>query len=589
MLVATSLCSSPSAERLDPPTPPPPDDPSFTSTACTSLHPCPHRLEVISLRQQAHYYKAQHQRACQRERALQQQLELLQAQIRDLRHRLFGSKSEAHHSPDCLTPDDPLTDSPAVAPPLPGSSAPDSSLSQDLTRPLPRPRGQRRGVEGHGRRDYSPLTTTEELSDLPDEQCRCQRCGQPFAPFPGTDDTTVLEVEVQAHRRLVHRRRYRPTCTCGEHPGVVTAPPPPRLIRKSPFGVSIWVAVLLDKYLFQRPTHRLLADWRSHGLDLAAGSVTGGLQQLLPLFEPLYEVLRERSQQQTLWHADETRWLVFASVEGKVGYRWYLWVFHAEEAVVFVLAQGRSHAVPEDHFGPDAQGIVVVDRYKAYQAMSQVKAGQLVLAFCWAHQRRDFVELARSWPEQKEWAQGWLDRIGVLYSLNDRRLQLREDSEGFEQRDRDLREAVATLSSQAKEELGQEKLHPARRKALESLGEHWTGLTVFVEHPEVPMDNNTAERAERGPVVGRKNYYGSGAVWSGRLAAILFSLWGTLQQWQLNPRSWLTWYLTACAEAGGKVPGDVEAYLPWNLSAERREALQRPPAGVQTKEQLNTS
>ena len=55
-------------------------------------------------------------------------------------------------------------------------------------------------------------------------------------------------------------------------------------------------------------------------------------------------------------------------------------------------------------------------------------------------------------------------------------------------------------------------LHPAPRKVLESLGNHWTGLTVFVEHPEVPMDNNTAERSERGPVVGRKNYYGKYSV-----------------------------------------------------------------------------
>ena len=62
------------------------------------------------------------------------------------------------------------------------------------------------------------------------------------------------------------------------------------------------------------------------------------------------------------------------------------------------------------------------------------------------------------------------------------------------------------------------------RKVLESLGDHWTGLTVFVEHPEVPMDNDTAEHSERGPVVGRKNYYGSGSVWSGRLAAMVLAV-----------------------------------------------------------------
>ena len=279
------------------------------------------------------------------------------------------------------------------------------------------------------------------------------------------------------------------------------------------------------------------------------------------------------SQQQAFWHADETRWLVFACVEGKVGYRWYLWLFHAEDVVVFVLAAGRGHDVPEEHFGPTQGGILVVDRYKAYQAIDKVKEGLIILAFCWAHQRRDFVELARSWPVLKDWASGWLDRIGALYHLNGHRLELREDSEGFEQRDRDLREAVEALSAQAAQELAEPSLHPARRKVLESLGEHWTGLTVFVEYPEVPMDNNTAERAERGPVVGRKNYYGSGAVWAGRLAAMQFSLLATLQRWQINPRAWLTWYLTACAEAGGQPPADLDSYLPWNLSAQQLERL----------------
>jgi hypothetical protein len=55
-------------------------------------------------------------------------------------------------------------------------------------------------------------------------------------------------------------------------------------------------------------------------------------------------------------------------------------------------------------------------------------------------------------------------------------------------------------------------------------------------------------------VVGRKNYYGRGAVWSGRLAALLFSLFQTLRLWGQNPRLWLTAHLQACAESGGRAP-----------------------------------
>jgi transposase len=362
------------------------------------------------------------------------------------------------------------------------------------------------------------------------------------------------------------------------HPGIVTPPPPPRLIPKSPFGISLWVTVLLDKYQFYRPTYRLLEDLRSHGLDLSQGGLTEGLKRLAPLFEPVYEALVLHNQRQHLWHADETRWLVFASTEGQVGYRWYLWLFQSAEAVVFVLAAGRAHDVPEEHFAPVSSGILVVDRFSAYKAMDQVKSGHIILAFCWAHQRRDFVELARSWPEQQSWASAWLERIGELYARNARRLELREDSEGFEQRDRDVRAAVDQMEQQAKTELAAPELHPACRRVLESLGEHWTGLTVFVEHPEVPLDNNQAERTERGPVVGRKNFYGSGAVWAGQLAAWLFSLVATLRQWDINPRAWLTAYLRACAELGGQAPAEVSGWLPWNLTAEQRAAWRVPEA-----------
>jgi transposase len=128
----------------------------------------------------------------------------------------------------------------------------------------------------------------------------------------------------------------------------------------------------------------------------------------------------------------------------------------------------------------------------------------------------------------------------------------------------------ATLSDGVAESF-KTNLRQPQRKVLTSLHNHWVGLTVFVEHPEVPMDNNAAERRERGPVVARKNFYGSGALWSGRLAAMLFSLFQTLQLWGLDTAKWLTAYLSACAKARGKPPPDPQRYLPWNMTSQERE------------------
>ncbi|MBV8384938.1 MAG: transposase, partial [Planctomycetaceae bacterium] len=237
----------------------------------------------------------------------------------------------------------------------------------------------------------------------------------------------------------------------------------------------------------------------------------------------------------------------------------------------------RSHETPEEHLGPVEEGILIVDRYAAYQAMAQVKAGTILLAFCWAHVRRDFLSVARSWPDQEAWALGWVERIGALYDGNDRRRDAPRATAEFAACDQELRRSVAAMEPHREAELAEPGLHPARRPVLEGLRHHWPGLTVFVEHPEVPMDNNTAERSERGPVVGRKNYYGSGAVWSGRLAAMLFSLFQTLALWGINPRIWLTAYLTACAESGGRAPAKPEALLPWHLTEDQRRAWSLEP------------
>jgi transposase len=101
---------------------------------------------------------------------------------------------------------------------------------------------------------------------------------------------------------------------------------------------------------------------------------------------------------------------------------------------------------------------------------------------------------------------------------------------------------------------------------------------LFVEHPEIPMDNNAVERTLREPVVGRKNYAGSRALWSGQLLVQLLSLLATLKLWGLNPRLWLTAYLEACAQAGGRVPAEPSRWLPWNLSQEQQQAWASEPA-----------
>jgi transposase len=513
------------------------------------------RRENVELRQQAGYWKGMHAQACRRMAALEEQVEQLRGENRQLQAQLFGRKSEQSTSADRSNH-------------LEGET--------DPTEPR-QPRGQRRGRRGPQRRDYGHLPVVTEERVLPPEQQVCPTCGAALVPS-NTEDSEQVEIEVRAYRRRSRRRRYQRTCSCNHGPRTVTAPPAPKLIPKGLLGVSVWVEILLDKYSSYRPTERLLGQWRLLDLDVAAGTVAGGLQRLEPLFTPLYEAVLARNAQAPFAHGDETRWSVFIELEGKSGHRWWLWVVVSSDTVAFRLDPSRSHTVPESHFAADASLVLMVDRYAAYKAMAQVKAGHIILVFCWAHVRRDFVAVGKGWAELTPWALAWLRRIRELYRQQRQRLTAAVGSAAFTAADAAVRQTVVAMAAQAATELADAQLRQPCRKVLESLQEHWPGLTRFVDDLRIPLDNNAAERQNRGPAVARKNYYGSGALWSGRLAAMLFTLFATVALGRLNVRKWLTWFLQSCAENGGRAPADIEPFLPWNLSQEQRLALMIEPA-----------
>ena len=134
--------------------------------------------------------------------------------------------------------------------------------------------------------------------------------------------------------------------------------------------------------------------------------------------------------------------MVFIDQEGKTGHRWWLWVFLGKDTVAFRLDPHRSHDVPETHFGNDARMVLMVDRYSAYKAMAQVKDGNILLAFCWAHVRRDFVEVGKGWHELKPWALSWLWRIRDLYRAQRQRLEHEVGSPAFPAGDAAVRRIV---------------------------------------------------------------------------------------------------------------------------------------------------
>jgi transposase len=519
------------------------------------------RREVVDLRQQAHYWQTMHARAVEKGEKRQREIDQLRGENRQLKDRLYGIKSEkrggCEHS----------------------FRIEDLAASEQTPK---RRRGHQPQAPGPRRRDFSHLPVVEQPLTLPSEQCVCPQCGKPFVAMTDSEDSEVIEIDVRPYRRRIRRRRYRSTCGCPGVPRTLAAPLPPKLIPKAGYGISLWVHLLLEKFAAHHALGNVLDQLGRYDLALPSGTVTEGFRRITALLEPIYEAFLQRNARSVYNQADETRWLVFAEQEGKTGHRWWLWAYLGEDSVVFRIAPSRGHEVPEGHYPADAEGFLVVDRYSAYKAMVQVKLGNLLLVFCWAHVRRDFLAVGKGWPELAPWAIVWLQRIRELYHLNRQRLQHDPAAVEFQRANAALQEAVTAMHTEAIAELADPKLRSPCRKTLESLIEHWPGLARFVDDPKLPMDNNASERTLRGPAMGRKNYYGSGSLWSVCLTAAMFSILATLKRWGLNPRRWLTWYLESCAAAGGKPPGDFESFLPWNLSDQCRQQLaNRPSPGPQ--------
>ena len=100
---------------------------------------------------------------------------------------------------------------------------------------------------------------------------------------------------------------------------------------------------------------------------------------------------------------------------------------------------------------------------------------------------------------------------------------------------------------------------------------------MFVQDPRGDLNNNTAERALRGAVIGRKTSFGSGSEQGARPTALRYSVYRTLKLWGLNYNAWTLDYLDACARNGARAPEDLAPWLPWAMDENRRAQLSQPP------------
>jgi transposase len=454
----------------------------------------------------------------------QMEVELLREQLAAMQHMVFGSSSEKRPRP-----------------------------KDDMAGETEKPR------RGHGPRSQPDLPIEILSHTLPEEDRKCSICGKVLVEMgeqaEESEEITVVGVE---YKILKHRRqKYR--CQCNEQ--VMTAPGPVKLIPGGRYSIDFAVQVAESKYLDHLPLERQSRAMERAGLHVDSQTLWDQIQALAKHLEPTYEALCTRVLDAGVVYADETFW---RNHEGKDTSRWWTWCAASDEIATYRMLSSRSKKAAGTVL-EGFEGIVMTDGYGAYQALE--RAGpNLHLAHCWAHVRRKFLEAEDAYPELSEHA---VKQIGKLFKIEKEVPQLRPGADDDERGDimklrRQLRQErskaiVNNLLEWALEHRGRVLPKSKMGKAIDYTLKLWKGLTRFLEDPRIPLDNNAAERALRGVVVGRKNHYGSRSKRGTEVAALFYTLFETAKLSQIDPRAYVTRAATLATQNPGAVtlPSDI--------------------------------
>lgn len=516
-----------------------------TTTACPFSQSCSHSLEKDAELKRLYAELEQLKEQCASLTSAYEKLDKkyrrLKSAIAIYQHILFGQSSEKS------SPEDEQT-------------ASEKTVTSDAVPKTGRKRGGQPGHKGHGRKIPENLPVVYRTIEVPEEDLYCPICNKKHEPTDLTEESSEIDVEIALCQIVTIRKRVKRTCNCEDAgPRFITAPKAPRAIPKSKFSHNLLALFIILKFMFSMPVNRILALLGLQGETISAGSINGAFKKCLDLFEPLYHTLAKESRGEKRWNIDETSWMSFIQLPDKKNYLTWIWVFVSQKVILYIWDPSRSSRVPLAHLGHLARGFLTVDRYSAYKKLVNIVPG-LVITFCWVHFRRDFIRAVLADKTLGTWAEQWKKRIGEIFRLN----QKREKDPAAQE---DLEEAIKKMEETITTELRGTALNDLQRKVLQSAKRHWEGLIVFVTQPQVPMDNNIAERPLRTVALGRNNYYGSRAEWSSHFTAVCLTLLKTAELHGLNPQEYLRYYLDGCGKAGG-VPEDLEPYLPWNLTSE---------------------
>lgn len=425
--------------------------------------------------------------------------------------------------------------------------------------PADRPRKANRGsLPAHLER-IEQIVDVEEVDGI--RACPC--CGGALHQI-GEDVAERLDIIPTTFRVLVTRRPRYGCRSCES--AVVQAPAPARIVEGGIPTEALIAQVLVAKYADHLPLYRQAQIYARQGVQLDRSTLADWVGRAAWYLRPLRDHILERLRRSQRLFADETTAPVLDPGRGrtKTGQLWAYarddrpWGGDDPPMVAYVYAADRKGERAEAHLG-DFAGILQVDGYGGYAALAR-RRQQISLAFCWAHMRRKFYELADTSPVATE----VLRRVALLYAIEDEVRGLSAEQRRAARHDRsrvivdDLRQYLDARNRQVS---AKSKLGEAIRYAIT----RWDGLSCFLDDGRVDLDSNTVERSIRPLALNRKNALFAGSDEGGDNWAVIATLIENCKLSCINPHTWLT--DTLARLANGHPANAVGKLMPWTAVA----------------------
>ena len=426
---------------------------------------------------------------------------------------------------------------------------------------------KRKKQQGHREAMLADLPVETIEYSLPEEERICPKHHTPMHEM-STEVRRELKV-IPAQVKIVEHVRKVYACRPCEHneisTTIVTAPAPAPVIPGSIASPSAVAYIMNNKYTDALPLYRQEQDLARLGVELSRQTMANWMIYTSEHWlNPLYDRLHEDLLKLDIVQSDDTSLQVLHEEGRKAETKSYLWLYrsgrYGPPIVLFDYQTTRAGKHPRE-FLAGFKGYLQGDGYDGFNMVPDV-----ILAGCWSHARRKYVDALKALPADKGAASTvageGLAFCNQLFAI-ERDLHDLTPEERYNKRLEISRPVLDTFADWLKIQLPRVLPKSALGVAIRYCRNQWDKLNTFLLDGRLEIDNNRSERSIKPFVIGRKNWLFANTPRGARASATIYSIIETAKENGLIPFQYLTYLFERMPNLGA---GSLDELLPWSDS-----------------------